>query len=129
MKNCSSQPVVAEVEFSPFGQDQRYIEYCVDSSICVLVNNMRNKGVKYNSKKILECAETLGISTLELYMQYVTSKGFAVICSPQEVDELSHDTNFSLPINPIDKRILDSLDYLEEGLKTSMFFKQPKQDE
>ena len=128
MKNCASQPVVTEAEFTPFGQDQRYIEYCVDSSISVLVNNVRNKGVKFNNRKILECAETLGISPLELHMQYAFSKGFAVMFSPQEV-ELLHGTNFSLPTNPIDKKILHSLDDLEEGVKTSVFFKQPKQDE
>ena len=130
MKNCASQPVIVEAEFTPFRQEHSYIEYCVDSSICVLVNNVRNKGLKYNNKKMLELAETLGISVLELHVQYVLSKGFAIMLSPQEVGELiNFSTSFSLPINPIDKKVLDSLEELEEGVKTSVFFNQPKQDE
>merc|ERR1711871_1575498 len=129
MKNCASQPVVAEAEFSPFGQNKEYIEYCVDSSICILVNNARNKNIKYNNRKILECAETLGLSPLELFVQYVFSKGFAVLLSPLEIRELLHDTNFELPVSMVDGKILASLDALEEGVKTSVFFKQPTQDE
>ena len=126
MKNCGSQPVVCESEVTPFGQDYKFVEYCVDSSIVMLVNNVQAKQVKFNSPKFNETAASLGLTPLELHIQWILSKGFAIMLTSRELQEMDQD--LSLPLTLVDKKILSSLDELEEGIKTSAEFKTPKED-
>lgn len=127
MKNCVSQPVVCEAEVTPFGQDHKYVEYCVDSSIVMLCNNIQAKQLKFNNATFCETASRLNLSPLELHIQWVLSKGFAILLTPRELEELND--SFSLPLTKIEKKILASLDDLNEDVKTSVEFKPPKADD
>ena len=126
MKNCGMQPVVCEAEVTPFGQDQKHVEYCVDSSIVMLVNNVQAKQVKFNHPKFNETASSLGLTPLELHIQWALSKGFAIMLTPRDLQDLND--GFSLPITLVNKDTLASLDELEEGVKTSVEFKPLKDD-
>jgi diketogulonate reductase-like aldo/keto reductase len=45
IKNCTIIPAVLELEFSPFGQNEEVVEFCVDNGIALLVDELGEEHV------------------------------------------------------------------------------------
>lgn len=117
MKNCQSQPAVCQIESTPFGLRAGIVEYCSDSSIVVLCNNVQAKRVRSKNLIFNKTAETIGISPLELHIQWAMAKGFAITLSPDDLAGLEH-----LTLSLIDQSLLEPLNALEENVITSCEF-------
>ena len=62
------------MEFSPFGQNEEVVEFCVDNGIMMLVDEPGVKNMRHRHPVLLEKAEELEISVDEVLLDYATSK-------------------------------------------------------
>ena len=89
VKNCQIQPSVLAMEVTPFGRNLELVEFCSDSSIAVLCDNLQGKGVREGNKELLIISEELGIPIAQVILKWVIGKGLAVLLSPAEVKQLN----------------------------------------
>lgn len=124
IKNCSIIPAVLELEFSPFGQNEEVVEFCIDNGIAMLVDEPGVKYMRHRHEEVLHISEELGISADELLLRYVIGKEMmGVLVKPSFV----RDSRSSLARTQsrLPQAVMSRLDSLEEGLYSTW---DPKED-
>lgn len=124
IKNCTVIPAVLELEFSPFGQNDEVVEFCIDNGIALLVDEPSVKNMRHSHPDVVDLSVELSVTVDELLMRYVLSKELmGVLMKPSYLDDPRcdlHRLQMSLPRDTVSR-----LDALEEGLYSTW---DPKED-
>lgn len=78
LKNCRIQPAVYETESHPFGNNDDIVEFCNDSSICVMDNEPLCKSMRSNYEPLVTLAESLEMTSDKLLLLWAYTKRLCV---------------------------------------------------
>jgi len=109
-------PAVNQVEFSPFLNQKELKEYCDGLGILVQGYSPLTKGERLLDRAIVDVANDIGRSPAQVMIRWALQSGLISIpksSKPERIEE-----NISVFDFDIDREKMETLDSLDEGLRT-----------
>ncbi|MHA2030759.1 MAG: aldo/keto reductase [Candidatus Kariarchaeaceae archaeon] len=112
MKSYASvQPVLNQVEFSPYLNQKDLLEYCTDNNIILQAYSPLTVGKKLLDPKLTEIVTKYGKSTAQILLRWGLQHGLSVIPKATSKERIKENFEiFDFRIQDIEMQLLDQLD-------------------
>ena len=117
LKQCRVQPMVNQIELSPFFTRNQLTKYCKDNNITIVAHTSLTKGVTLNDQTIIDIAAKYKTTVASIMLSWALQKDYIILpCSSNE-QHIKENLISKIAIDPVDIEKLDNLNINKSFLK------------